>query len=535
MRNLFVLSVLLFLFNSSFSQTVNEDYWDGRVYFKLKNSSNIVIPNFNTPDEYSERLFDNFPEFKEFVNNYDVYEFIRPFKTKTPAIERIYRVKFNNIFLVEDFIAQLERLDYVEYAEQCPIYKLFTVPSDTLQGLQYYLDIIQAYDAWEISTGSRDVKVAIVDDAVRTTHPDLEANIWINTLEIPDNGIDDDGNGFIDDVSGWDAADNNNNPNPPNNPPAIWGEFAFTHGTHCAGLAAAVTDNTTGIASVSHNVSIIPVKTVKNSSWVPLAIGFPAEGVDYAIVAGADIVSMSFGGAQASGFGTLEQLIDAGSDNGIIFVAAAGNNGNETINYPAAFDNVLAVGATDSTDSKASFSQFGDWIDIMAPGAAMYSTLAWSKPYDYQDGTSMACPLTAGVLALMKSYKPDASAQDLIYCLKAGCDNIDATNPDFVGLMGAGRVNALNSLLCLNTVGVEQVKNNASSVFPNPATNMLNIYLPDGGKYSYTVYNITGQIMMTGNLYNSASIAINSLPNGIYSLVLTSGNDVVKHRFSVSK
>lgn len=500
----FAVSFFSFMILCSVSaQTIYTDYWDGVVYFKIRNDSEFKLPAFHAdPDE--SNCYDNFPQYLELLNRFGVQQLICPFRTKTIDVQNIYRMKFTSEEHIEELIKALLLLPEVEYAEKSPILRHFTVPDDPDSLQQYYLSLISAPAAWNICTGSPEIKIAIVDDAVRVTHPDLVANIWVNPLEIPGNGIDDDGNGYIDDVSGWDAADDDNDPDAPLNPPFLWEELAFTHGTHCAGLAAGVTNNGIGIASVSYNVSLIPIKAVSNTSWLPLSISAPAEGVDYAIAAGAHIVSMSFGGEQASGFSTLETLINAGHDLGIIFVAAAGNNGDgssiigtpNAINYPAGFENVIAVGATNANDIKPGFSQYGNWIDVMAPGVGIYSTLAWSSPYGNQDGTSMACPIVAGTLGLMKSYMPMATKEQLIFCLKQGCDNIDALNPDFAGQMGAGRINVYNSLICLQQYqSVSNMNIHNAVIFPNPAEETLNIQFRDANERNITITDISGRTL----------------------------------------
>ncbi len=515
------------------AQTVHSDYLDGVIYFKILNEAGIRLPVYRQGMD-AESVYADFPFFAELIEQFEVTELLCPFSTKTTAIQNIYRIKFEKARDIDLFIRSLQEHPSIEYAEMSPILKHFVTPDDPGQNKQYYLSLIQAYEAWDLGTGSEVIKVAIVDDACRVTHPDLAANIWVNPGEIPNNSIDDDGNGYIDDVSGWDAADEDNDPNAPLTPPAIWGEMAFTHGTHCSGIAAGVTNNSEGIASVSYNVSLIPIKAVTDDSWIPISIETPAEGVDYAIAAGAHIVSMSFGGEQASGFTTLETLINAGDSIGMIFVAAAGNNGDgsggfgtpNAVNYPAGFTNVLAVGATDSLDVKPGFSQYGNWLDVMAPGVAIYSTLAWSSPYGNQDGTSMACPLVAGTLALMKSYMPHATKQQIIDCLKAGCDNIDAQNPTFVGQMGAGRINAYNSLVCLQQYqNVILTKNSDFSIFPNPADQSVRISFAKHGQKTIKILNASGKTIADFSTHEIVEeIHTRHFPQGIYILMISDSN-----------
>lgn len=529
----FILLLVLFSFSALIAQTHYADYWEHRVYFKIKDGASQILPEFNISNS-NQVNYEEFPYINEWIQQFNITEITRPFRTPSEKVKRIYRVTFDSPGNIDRLVAEISRLPYVEYAEKCPMYKISSVPNDTAINEQYYLTNIRAFDAWEMATGSKQVRVAIVDDACRITHPDLIGNIYRNLGEVLGDSIDNDGNGYIDDFVGWDAADNDNNPNAPLNPPAIWGEMAFTHGTHCAGLAGAVTNNTTGIASISHNVSIIPVKTVRNGSFLPLAIETPAEGVDYAITAGAHIVSMSFGGA-AAGFATLEILINYGDSIGVTFVAAAGNDGNQNINYPAGFEKVISVGATTVTDEKASFSQYGDWIDVMAPGAAMYSTLAWSSPYGPMDGTSMACPLTAGALALMKSYRFASTPAELKSCLLQGCDNIDSVNAQYIGLMGAGRINVFHSLLCLSQLeNVNEVITPAFTVYPIPAENILYYKSLNTEPVQLTITGICGKTVWHSEKDNpQGSIDISHLPAGFYILHIQNGKLELQKKFLV--
>lgn len=522
------------------AQNVHTDYFDGVVYYKIKPSAQMHLPPFEE-NSNPDVVFEKFPAYASLVKLYGIQEIKCPFQTQTPDVQNIYRIRFQQSDKVDELCRTLMQFPEAEYAEMSPILKLFNIPDDPDTAQQYYLDNINAWAAWGITTGSHDIKIAIVDDGCRVTHPDLIANIWINPGEIAGNSIDDDGNGYIDDVSGWDAADEDNDPNVLLSPPAIWGEMAFTHGTHCSGLAAGTTNNGIGIAAVSYNVSLIPIKTVTDASWIPISIETPAEGVDYAIAAGAHIVSMSFGGEQASGFATLETLINAGHDLGIIFVAAAGNNGDgsgglgtpNAINYPAGFTNVLAVGATDQNDVKPGFSQYGDWIDVMAPGVGIYSTLAWSSPYGNQDGTSMACPIVAGAIGLLKSYQPFATKEQIISCLKLGCDNIDSVNPAYVDSMGSGRINVYNSLVCLQQYQYITIdEENECIVFPNPATDYLMIHFENNDNRQIQIVDINSRIVYeTKSNGNKIYIELSDLATGMYIVKVTRQENVTYQKF----
>lgn len=437
---------LCFVFSfKSPAQTVFENYRDGLIYFKVKDNSNVVIPTLKTGQKVSGTLYERYSGLSLMISEYGITEIARPFKTKHPVMERTYRVKFSNIQKIEKLIAELQELDYIEYAEKVQIYKLFFVPDD-VHANQWYFNLIQAFDAWDISPGSNLVKVAVVDNAFRISHPDLAPAVYVNPNEIAGNGIDDDNNGFIDDVNGWDVADDDNDPEPPSNIATQFG--LFDHGSHCAGIASAATNNSTGIAAIGNGVKIIPVKGTSSNNIIPIAIDDGAGGIDYAIAAGADVISLSWGGTTQDQ--TVTNFVNVALAQGIVVVAAAGNSGDQQMNYPAANPGVISVGAITYNDVMASFSNHGTWVDVIAPGDSIWSCVATSSDYGYQSGTSMACPMVAGLCGLMLSYDTSYTAAQIESCLKAGCENIDMENPSFVGWMGSGRINALRSLTCMN-------------------------------------------------------------------------------------
>lgn len=249
-------------------------------------------------------------------------------------------------------------------------------------------------------TGSKDVVVAVIDTGVAWDHPDLVDNLYTNPGEagpLANNGKDDDGNGFIDDVHGWNFNSKNNNSRDDHN-----------HGTHCAGTIGATGNNTLGVAGVNWKVSILPVKFLSSSGGGTLQDA--VESINYARSMKVNIMSNSWGGGGFSQ--ALADAIKGAHEAGILFVAAAGNDGNNNDNsptYPASYEfpNVVAVAATDNRDQKASFSNYGTKrVHVAAPGVKVYSTLK-DKTYGAFSGTSMACPHVAGAAALLLSANPD--------------------------------------------------------------------------------------------------------------------------------
>ncbi len=415
-----------------------EKYISGQLFVKVNDASSESLLYPGSGDRYPYGL-------KEIVKKFRVTGISKAFILNDPKLSKTYLLRFDKHGKTPELISKLSGLHYIEYAERVPLYKTSLTPND-LHPNQWYLPQIQAEAAWDITTGSASVVIAIVDDAVLISHEDLAPVIWVNPGEIPGNGIDDEPNGYIDDINGWDAADNDNDPNPVNPTNSY-----FSHGTHCAGIAAAATDNGIGIASVSYNVKLMAVKTAFNG-WgsVPAAL----QGVEYAIAAKANIISMSWGGGPYSQ--TYQNVFDAAHNQGIVLIAAAGNDNTDILAYPASYNHVISVGATNSSDQRASFSNYGDSIDVMAPGQAIWSCKAGSNSsYDYNSGTSMACPLVSSLAALMLSWDPTLTPDELEACLKSSCDNIDAQNPGYIGQIGAGRINAEQALLCLKPINAD--------------------------------------------------------------------------------
>lgn len=391
--------------------------------------------------EVSMESFLESAAFSSFATEFVVLESKRAFRTRHTFLDGILWIRIEDENAVGEAIASLSNMEAVAYAEQPPVYELFLTPDDLTPDL-YSMFIVQAEEAWNISTGDADIKIAVVDDSFRLDHEDLSGAWFQNTAEIAGNGIDDDGNGYIDDVLGWDAADGNSDPSPP-----IFDDNQWSHGTHVAGIAGASTDNGTGIASMGFNCSLIPVKCTNASPNI--THGY--EGVDYALSSGADVINMSWGGNGYSQAG--QALMEAANDLGIVCVAAAGNSNVTVPMYPASLDYVISVGATDQQDQKAVFSNYGTTIDVMAPGVDIMSSVPGTPSnYTQQSGTSMAAPLVAGLCGLMKSVVPEMTPLEIEDCLKSTCDDIDGSNASFVGQIGAGRVNAFQALICVSEV-----------------------------------------------------------------------------------
>ncbi len=355
---------------------------------------------------------------------------------------------------LEQLVRELEASPEVEWAEPNYLLELHAVPNDALFSTQSHHYQMNAPAAWDVTTGSHDVVVAIIDTGVDIDHPDLAANIWQNPGEIAGDGIDNDLNGYIDDVNGWDfvsiasnqvAAGEDAAP-PDNNPRDFNG-----HGTHVSGIVGAVGNNGQGTAGVAWQVSLMPLRagyqTIEGGG--SLQLSDVADALMYAADNGADIVNMSFGTPAVSR--TLRLAIDYAVAHGVVLVGSAGNENSSVPAYPAAFHDVIAVAATDGAVQRASYSNFGAWVDLAVPGTNINST-SIGGGFQELTGTSMAAPIVAGSAALIKSAHPTWDRQAISRQLLGAALALDEYNEYHEGQLGAGRIDlALSVGSSINT------------------------------------------------------------------------------------
>lgn len=489
LNTLFVLLALLFLLpppllNAQLQPPAAEEAEvPDMLIVKFKSSTTPQPYRFANADQKATlRLTDDDP-LAEILKIPGVTCFDRALGGTSDLARQVYCLRFDpSKVSMATLEAALEELATVEYIEHNMMLKghqdgtrrpsmsslLTPTPNDPLLDEQYNVQITRALEARALlgPAGGRTATVAVVDDAVYTEHEDLTANIFTNPGETgtdstgaprQSNGIDDDGNGFVDDWQGYDVADDDNDPTPPDSIPFRAGsttEPAFFHGTHIAGVAAGVTDNELGIASLSANrVKIIPVKATPDSvtalTYTSLNI---ARGIAYAIELDADVVNLSLGSFFVTSSRFYKDLIDMGTAEGTLFVSSAGNNPGPTRSFPAALDNVLAVAGTNATDAAYLNTSYGEWVDVAGPAFRVLSTYvplpgeADRNPYEELTGTSFSCPLVAGLAALLRSQDPSLTPAELTEIIKSTADNVDQRNVRLAGQLGAGRVNVYNAL-----------------------------------------------------------------------------------------
>ena len=344
---------------------------------------------------------------------------------------------------IEDFINELYLTGYFEVVEPDYIDHMTFQPNDPNKGSQYYLQTIKAFEAWDITQGDATVTIGIVDSGGDLVHEDLSANLYTNPLD-PIDGIDNDNNGYLDDFNGWDFVGNDlNNLNDPNflgdNNPQLFVTGVLGHGVNVAGCASASTNNGIGIAGVGFNTKIMWTKhsaDTQPSNNGSIYAGY--DGIFYAATRGMDIINCSWGGPFRSEIA--QDFINFVTlDLGVLIVAAAGNDGVDDPFYPAAYDNVLSVSATNQSNTKASFSNYGSYVDIAAPGVAIFTT-AINNQYTSTQGTSFSSPIVAGAAALVKAHFPSYTPQQIAEQLRVTSNSalLNTANPAFIGRMGHG-------------------------------------------------------------------------------------------------
>lgn len=345
------------------------------------------------------------------------------FAKKNTASDRLdlskyYSIQYTGPIDARAVAKSILQSDEVEYAEPRPYLRLHFQPNDSLYSYQWNLSQMHMEQAWDITQGDSTIVIAIVDTGVDWMHPDLAANMWTNP---------------IDGSHGYDVYNNDNDPMP-----------GFSHGTHIAGIAAALVNNNMGVAGVAPKCKIMAVKASSDMGSLDIRYGY--EGIQWAALNGANIINCSWGGS-FSFFG--EEIINDALAKGIVIVASVGNDELDLYDeptYPACYDGVLAVSATDRSDKISSYSNYGYTVGVSAPGDQIESTDPNNSYSNSVSGTSFSSPAVAGVAALVKSLHNDFTARQIQEQIRVTSDPIDDINPGYQYKLGFGRVNAYNAL-----------------------------------------------------------------------------------------
>lgn len=504
----------------AFAQDVYDNYKDGEVYITLE--ENYYHSHEQKPLDFLERL-----NFKGKFSNIR-----RPFTIDNERLNRTWQISFKPAENIDSLLYMLNSHEAIQLAEKVPLSRIFFSPNDPLYSTtvynynwNWYLDVIEAEAAWNISKGSSNIRVAVVDNAIYTQHEDLKNKI-VREKDVSDNDGD-------------------------ASPPAVgssYDKYIWSHGTHCSGLVGAETNNNKGIAGIGYNVSLIAVKATPDTASGEYTYS-GTSGVQWAAQKGADVISISWGGTGYSS--THKSFYQTLKNQNIIVLAAAGNDGNTSNSkqYPAGYNSVIAVGSTNNDDKRSSFSQYGTWLDISAPGgyypsesnnnkisilSTTYNDAYVANPpisgkYDISQGTSMSTPIAAGLAGLLKSEAPSASFQTVKNCLLWGCEDIDAVNdPQYSGKMGEGRINARNSLECITGTDTRKQSEPDISLFPNPAEKEVLIRGLSSFQFALSIYDLTGRKILSKTLDNNL-VNVAGLNAGTYFFeIVTDDQKIMK-------
>ena len=426
-----------------------KDYLPNTIIFKLK-EKNRSVSGLNTIENTAVNEALN--ELRVILVNKIFADAVKPVQDfsadgeKLSDLSLIYVIKYNSDKNIEEAVNEIYNTGEVEYAQPKYIQQVSFTPNDPSLGSQYYINKIQAPAGWDIQQGDTNVVIGIVDSGIDWDHPDLAGNVKMNYAD-PINGVDDDADGFIDNFRGWDLAGADYNNVVGDNNPMIMGSNN-NHGSHVSGDASAVTNNGVGVAGTGFKCKIMGIKcSADNDTRGAGGVGYIItgyEGIKYAADHGCAVINCSWGGG---GGGQFEQdvITYATINKNSLVVCAAGNDASSLSFYPASYKYVLSVASTNSSDARSSFSNFGNNIDVCAPGSGIYSTI-WNNSYTTFDGTSMASPIAAGVCAIVKSQFPSYNALQVGEKVRVTCDNIDAQNPSYIGKLGKGRINMFRAL-----------------------------------------------------------------------------------------
>ncbi len=430
-------------------------------------------------------------------------------------------VKLPEKMSLSEGLANYRSSDEIIEAQPNYIYHVQNTPNDVQYSSLYGMTRIGAPTAWDTTTGSANVVVAVIDTGVRYTHEDIAANMWRNPAEISGNGIDDDGNGYIDDYYGYDFINNDSDPNDD-----------YDHGTHVAGTIGAAGNNTLGVVGVNWNVKIMALKihdNTGNSTSAKIIEAYNYVRMMKNRGVNIRVTNNSYGGCnEACGYDqATKDAIDAASNQNLVTVFAAGNgnyNNDVTPSYPASYvsPNLISVAASTSTDARSSFSQWGPTsVDVAAPGSGIISlTRTADNSYGSKSGTSMATPHTAGAIALLSAANPNLSAASLKATLMNTVDQMPAWNGI---VLSGGRINVSTAILN-QTVCSYNLSANGQTVASSGTSSSVGVTTQSNCDYSIksndSWISVTTTGVASGSQNVSFTVAANSAAQRIGTITI---------------
>jgi len=416
-----------------------------KIIFKLKSSTpENILNSFKTGSTKSGNS-----SLSKLCRDFNISDSKQIFTGKLIPFKKneISDFNFDKIFIADlgsqnipQALQLLKYNEYIEYVQLNNKYSLNAItPNDPYYSSQYYINKVNAQNVWDASMGDSSVIIGVIDSGLDFLHPDLNGSFKINYGEIPNNNIDDDFNGYVDDYYGWNFVNNNNDPADDN---------IFSHGTSVTGIMTASFNNGIGIASVSPKCKVLVMKTFDAQG-----IGYDenvSAAILYAVSRGVKVLNMSFGDYVYSSL--LRDVIRFAYSKNIVMVSSAGNDNSDVLHYPSAFDEVISVGASDMLDNKASFSAFGETVDLYAPGYQILTASGTGKgsaefgyDYAYIGGTSFSAPIVSAVSALLISKNKNLTNEEVRGILVSSTDYLSGQN-EWNHFHASGRLNAFNSM-----------------------------------------------------------------------------------------
>lgn len=526
-------------------QALAQEYVPKEIILKVKNSKDLLL-NFSEKTLEID-AFNDLVQIKEItpIGNFNKTNTLL-IKYETAVDDKtILEVVKNNKSIAFAELNYLASGAGVKYEEA-----YYSAPSDQLYPYQWGLknngnytnhtmEVVVNADAkvesaWDIATGSEQMTIAVIDTGFFLDHPDFSGRTWINNLEIPNNGIDDDNNGYIDDVYGWDFVNQDNMPLDDHG-----------HGTNCASIIGATSDNNIGISGVNWNSKIMNLKALNSNNSGSYAN--MANSLYYAADNGAKIISMSIGGLASSQ--TITNAISYLNNHDVLLVVCMMNTNNSDVYYPAGHslthNNVIAVGASDANDhrtspffwSETSGSNYGSHINLIAPGNYIWGLGNTSNNlYNYWGGTSQATPLVAGIASLILEVNPNLTPSEIRSLLQNTADDqVGLPTEDVLGFdiyYGYGRVNAYNALIAAtNTLSNNHVAMRTKEIkILNPVKNknikILSYDFPNES-FDYELYSWDGKLIKSNTINfveNEFNLEVADIKSGNYIIKIQNNN-----------
>ncbi len=465
------------------AQNLDTNLVKGKIYFKIKDASPVRDYSYNGGST------DGFPApLVNLIKTFKVTNINRPFLlAKDAKLDRIFSLSFGVPADLPKVLAAVAAMPNIEYAEPIPVDRLFCTGDPVWAGPSsdyYHLNLVQACPAWSTFPGGASVLVAVLDNECDIMHPDLVGKI----------------------AGSYDIAMGD---------PIVLGPGpSLNHGTHVTGIVGAEANGfgTVGLAGANPNVKILFGKIALDSG--PLTAGY--QGMLWAVANGADVINCSWGSAEF--FSMSNSLVTAWViSQGVIIVAASGNNNINAPAFPASFPGVYSVAASDQTDTKASFSNWGPTVDVSAPGVSIYSTISsaiGAGTHDYMSGTSMASPMVAALAGLVKSNNPSYTAAQVLNCISSTTDPVTSGVP-----VGPGRINAYEALKCSSGASdYVQFKISSDRICPGNAVSFTDNSITSSAiiNWDWTISSMTNTLTASG-----PNPSVNFPAPGIYHAVLT--------------